>query len=196
MKKEEKKIQKQINLQFFAAIYFLLFLIAIVFNEEKPFLKFPKLGPNFGRDMTWDILLGTLVGLLIVGISWILNRQSKAFRELVQSFRKILGYLNTTEIFFVAAFSSLAEEFFFRGLIQGYFGIFFASMLFGLLHTGPGKKYLPWTIFAISMGFILGGLYEWRGNLALPVVIHFIVNFLNLHLMMRKKIHKTNVTNI
>lgn len=187
--------QKKINLESFAGIYFFLFFISIAFNDEKPYLKFPKLGEDFLRIVLVDLLIGISVGLLIVGITWVLTRYTKLFDDMTRSFKTILGELDSTEIFFIAAFSSIAEEFFFRGFIQGKLGILFASILFGALHTGPGKKYLPWTIFAISMGFVLGGLYEWKDDLLLPVATHFIINFANLHLLQKKKIDKISPAN-
>lgn len=179
------KEESRINLNTFGMIYFSLFFIAIVFNESNPYLKFPKLDEHFLKTMCFDSLIGVGVGLAVVGISWVLSKKNKAFQELLEKFQSLLGPLSLTEIFFIAVFSSLAEEFFFRGLVQAKLGIVFASLLFGGLHTGPGKKYIPWTIFAVVMGFILGGLYEWSGNLMLPVVVHFVVNFLNLFLMQK-----------
>jgi membrane protease YdiL (CAAX protease family) len=185
-------MKPKINLHTFAMIYFTLFFIAIVFNDYKPFMKFPKLDESFGWIMLVDVLISLVVGLLIVLITWIVTKFSKAFQNLAETFHEILGPLTLTEIFFIATFSAVAEEFFFRGLLQDKIGIVLASMFFGMLHSGPGKKYLPWTIFAIVMGFLLGGLYEWRGNLLVPVIIHFVVNFLNLWMMQKIKLITTN----
>lgn len=189
---EEK--QKKINLESFAGIYFLLFFISVIFNEEKPYLKFPKLGENFGRVVGVDIIIGASVGLGVVVVTWFVSRYTKLFDEMTKSFKSILGELKGTDIFFIAAFSSISEEFFFRGFIQGKLGILFASLLFGALHTGPGRKYIPWTIFAVAMGFVLGGLYEWKDDLLLPVTTHFVINFANLHLLQKKKIEDISLT--
>ncbi|MEZ4845465.1 MAG: CPBP family intramembrane glutamic endopeptidase [Bdellovibrionota bacterium] len=56
-----------------------------------------------------------------------------------------------------------------------------------MLHSGPGRKYLPWTIFAVVMGFVLGMTYQWRENLLVPVIIHFVVNLLNLMMMQKNE---------
>ena len=182
-----EKEKKQINLFAFAAIYFLIFFVSVAFNDEDPYLRFPKLGPDFSRTIGIDIGIGIVVGLFVVLITWIITKQSNFFQELTQKFRDLLGNLTVSEIFFIAIFSSVAEEFFFRGLVQSKLGIVFASLLFGCLHTGPGKKYLPWTIFALCMGFLLGGLYEWRNDLLVPVVVHFVINFANVYLLQRGK---------
>ncbi len=169
----------------FGLIYFVLFIIPVALNEQNAFLKFPKLDDGFQQKMVIDMGLGVCIGLLVVLLSWVLTKFTKVFQELVEALNDLIGPLTMLEIFFIAAFSSIAEEFFFRGLMQEKLGIVIASVLFGLLHSGPGKKFLPWTIFALVMGALLGGVYEWRQNLMVPIVIHFVANFVNLILMQR-----------
>ncbi len=76
--------------------------------------------------------------------------------------------------------SGFAEELFFRGALQGTVGLVGATILFGLLHSGPGKAFRLWTLFALLAGGILGLLMHWRGNLLGPVAGHFLVNAVNL----------------
>jgi membrane protease YdiL (CAAX protease family) len=53
-------------------------------------------------------------------------------------------------------------------------------VLFALLHTGPGRHFRLWTVFAVLAGALFGGLMLWRGNLLAPVVGHVLVNGVNL----------------
>ena len=55
-----------------------------------------------------------------------------------------------------------------------------ATVLFAVLHTGPGRAFRVWTLFAVVAGGLFGGLMEWRGNLLAPVIGHFVVNGVNL----------------
>jgi membrane protease YdiL (CAAX protease family) len=180
------KQKKKIDLTVFALIYFALFFIAVAFNQHNVYLKFPKMDDTFAVLMSLDVILGLAIGLLIVFLTSLLSKYNKSMKELITQFQKILGPLSKSQIFFIAFFSSVSEEFFFRGLVQFYIGLIPTAIIFAALHSGPGKKYFPWTIFAFVMGILLGGLYEWRGNLILPVVIHFVVNFINLSLMQKK----------
>ncbi|HJX28947.1 MAG TPA: CPBP family intramembrane glutamic endopeptidase, partial [Thermoanaerobaculia bacterium] len=66
------------------------------------------------------------------------------------------------------------------GAIDGVGGWLAASVIFGLVHTGPGREFRLWTLFALTAGFLLGGLMVWRGNLLAPVIAHFAVNAVNL----------------
>ena len=64
--------------------------------------------------------------------------------------------------------------------MQGTVGWAAATVLFGLLHSGPGKAFRLWTLFAVVAGALLGGLMAWRGNLLGPIAGHFLVNAVNL----------------
>lgn len=104
--------EKKINLHVFGLVYFVLFIIPFFLNEQSPFIKFPKLDQNFQSKMQFDIGIGIAGGLIVVFISYLLTRFTKIFRALVESFNEILGPLTIVEIFFIASFSSIAEEFF------------------------------------------------------------------------------------
>lgn len=85
------------------------------------------------------------------------------------------------EIVALALLSGFAEELFFRGAVQGAWGWFPATVLFTLLHTGPGSTYKAWTAFAGVAGLALAGLMLWRGNLLAPILAHVVVNAVNLN---------------
>ena len=56
--------------------------------------------------------------------------------------------------------------------------------MFGAVHVGPDPKtFFPWTIMAVVMGFVLGGMYLYTGNVLAPILAHFTINFLNLSLI-------------
>jgi membrane protease YdiL (CAAX protease family) len=58
-------------------------------------------------------------------------------------------------------------------------------VLFSLLHTGSGKHFRLWTVFAALAGALFGGLMLWRGNLLAPVLAHVLVNGVNLRRLAR-----------
>lgn len=103
-----------------------------------------------------------------------------AARELEGRIGGILGPLGREEVVALAVFSGVAEELFFRGAVQGSWGWVWATVLFAVLHTGPGRAFGLWTLFAAVAGGLFGGLMAWRGNLLGPIVAHFLVNALNL----------------
>lgn len=127
-----------------------------------------------------DLGLGTGAGLLLLGLWSVAERIFPLARELEARLAQALGPLNGSEALALAVLSGFAEELFFRGAVQGSLGWVAATLLFGLLHSGPGKAFRLWTLFAILAGAVLGLLMVWRGNLLGPVVGHFLVNAVNL----------------
>jgi uncharacterized protein len=69
---------------------------------------------------------------------------------------------------------------FFRGALMPVTGVWISSAVFALLHVGPGRRHLPWTVGSFVAGVLFGQLFRWSGDLTGPVVAHFVVNFLNL----------------
>ena len=104
---------------------------------------------------------------------------------MAETFRRHLGTLRIGEVLTLALLSGISEELFFRGVLQAALGLVPASLIFGAIHIGPGRAYLPWTGFAIVMGFVLGLLYQFTGDLLAPVVAHATINALNLSRMQR-----------
>jgi membrane protease YdiL (CAAX protease family) len=87
----------------------------------------------------------------------------------------------------VAVFSGVGEETFFRGAVQQEFGIVVASLLFGLVHVGPDRRYLLWTLWAVLAGFLFGGLYDLTGGLLAPILAHTAHNAATLLLWKRSR---------
>ena len=146
------------------------------------------------------VALGTLVGGGVVGLSRSLEERFAWAQRLSREFQKLLGDLSDTDIAILAVASSVGEELLFRGFLQqalevhlfsgpyGYaWAIFLSGLLFGLIHVGGSRVYLPWTVMAIVMGWVLGYLFWATGHIAAPVATHFVVNFINLRRMMAER---------
>lgn len=127
-----------------------------------------------------DLGLGVTTGLLLLAIWWGAERLFPLARELEARLAGVLGPLTLSEALALALLSGFAEELFFRGAVQGTLGWVAATLLFGLLHSGPGRAFRLWALFALLAGGVFGGIMVWRGNLLGPVVGHFLVNAVNL----------------
>ena len=127
-----------------------------------------------------DLGAGAGAGLLLLGAWWGAERAFPLAKELEARLAATLGSITTSEAVALAALSGFAEELFFRGAVQGTLGWIAATALFGVLHSGPGKAFRLWTLFAFAAGALFGGIMVWRGNLLGPVVGHFLVNAVNL----------------
>jgi membrane protease YdiL (CAAX protease family) len=139
------------------------------------------LGLFLDRESWWlDLLLGIGSGLLLLGIWWVGERVFPLARQLEEQLAAVLGPLTVAEAVSLAVLSGFAEELFFRGAVQGQWGWLAATILFAVLHTGPGRAFRVWTLFAVVAGGLFGALMTWRGNLLAPVLGHFLVNGVNL----------------
>ena len=126
-----------------------------------------------------DVFLGAGVGLFVV----FLSKQSLHFaswRTLNSRFKEFFGTLSRRDILIIAFSSSLGEELFFRGLLQPSIGLVLTSLIFGLLHVGTEKIFWLWTAMALVLGFVLGGMMEYTGNILAPLIAHFTINYFNL----------------
>ena len=152
------------------------------------------LGIFVRRDSWWiDLGAGLAAGGLLL-LVWVLARQTlPAARHLESELAEMLGPLKTGEVIGLALLSGFAEEVFFRGAMQGAWGWLPATVLFALLHAGPGHTFRIWTIFAAIAGLTMAGLMVWRGNLLAPVVTHVVVNGVNLGRLSRLSEAQVNV---
>ena len=133
-----------------------------------------------------DVGLGLVAGGLLIAIWLAARRFLPTARSLETELAELLGPLTTSEVIGLALLSGFAEELFFRGAVQGAWGWVPATVLFALLHTGPGASYRIWTGFAAIAGLVLAGLMIWRGNLLAPVIAHVVVNGVNLSRLSRQ----------
>jgi membrane protease YdiL (CAAX protease family) len=131
--------------------------------------------------------LGLGTGGAIVVAGFLASRFSKWLESLEREFALLLFWIRGwPDIFVLALLSSLAEEAFFRGLLQPYLGLVGTSIAFALCHPPLSRRLVAWPIFAFSIGLVLGYLFDTtRENLLAPTALHFVVNFLNLRLILR-----------
>ena len=103
----------------------------------------------------------------------------------------LMHKFNLKELFFIFLGGSLAEEFLFRGILQPVLGIFITSILFVIIHFRYYKKlYILAEVFL--MGIILGFTYAITSLLWVPIVCHFLVNYLTAVLIKKGYIKMTS----
>jgi len=64
-----------------------------------------------------------------------------------------------------------AEEVFFRGFLQGQFGILLATFAFGVAHRG-GRDIRVVSLWAFPQGLLLGLIYALSGNMWVSMLAH------------------------
>ena len=100
---------------------------------------------------------------------------------------RLIDGAHARDLVLVSIFSGVGEEAFFRGALLQEFGLVISSVLFGLAHIGPDRRYLVWTVWAILAGFVFGTLFELSGGLLAPILAHAGHNAATLLLWKRSR---------
>lgn len=155
---------------------------------------------NFSLDSR-DILIGLAsavpisitIYLLMAGpisrITWIQRAMSQINEKLYLPFGRSIRSLTIFEIVLISCAAGIGEEIFFRGMMQSFIGVWWAAVIFGLLHALTPAYF----IIATAVGIWLGLLYQFSDNLLVPMVAHaaydiFALNFLRMQYLRRSKL--------
>lgn len=135
-----------------------------------------------------DVAVGVAVacGTVALGVAfyWLVPALREISKELGA---RIVDGATRRDLVLVSAFSGVGEEALFRGALQPEIGLVAASLLFGVAHVGPDRRYLVWTLWAVGAGFLFGALYQWTGGLLAPTVAHAAHNAATLLLWQRSR---------
>lgn len=168
----------------FAAVFYgLLTVVAAVWCGLRG-IALPVLGPN----PAVGLLLGVLTAGGTVSLALVAYRLVPLLRRLADELApNLVDGTNQAGLVLLAVFSGVGEEAFFRGAVQQEFGIVIASVVFGLAHIGPDRRYLLWTVWAVLAGFVFGVLFQATGGLLAPIVAHAAHNAATLLIWKRSR---------
>jgi len=127
-----------------------------------------------------DTAVGLAVAAATIGLSRQVTERTKWGDAMGRALAELVGKRSWRECIVLAVASGVAEEAFFRGVLQPALGWLLASLIFGLVHFAPKRELLPWTGFALAAGLVLGALFDSTGNLVAPIVAHVGINAVNL----------------
>jgi membrane protease YdiL (CAAX protease family) len=130
-----------------------------------------------GNSVPFGVALGLLVALGTVVLGLAVYRLVPLMREIADELApRLVDGASTRDLMLLSVFSGVGEEALFRGAVQPEFGIVVASIVFGLVHFGPDRRYLVWTAWALLAGFLFGAMYIVTGGLLAPVISHVTHN--------------------
>ncbi len=180
-----------------AADSIILFMLTSVIAAYLFSVNFPKYLSLHKTTRIFSFLLGMTA--LIVGIPFLaymvkvnsiipvpaflegLESKTKQVDELMQRMLDMKGTSDyITNILVIGFIASIAEEFFFRGLIQKllcnwtkniHAGIILTAIFFSIMHFQ-----ISGMITRLILGLFLGYLLAWSGSLWLPVLVHIFNN--------------------
>ena len=122
-----------------------------------------------------------VAGVTVVGLSRLTARSTVWGSRLRAEFRKILGGMGPREVLMLALLSAFGEEILFRGVIHPRLGLFPTAILFGFFHFPIRRWMIPWSLFALALGLVLGLLTDQFRSLWPVIFLHFFINYFNLN---------------
>lgn len=146
----------------------------------------PSAGVEPATGMLFALVVGACCGLLAVGISELLTRFTALGQSLADVLGESLSGIGFADAILLAVASGTAEEMLFRGALQPSVGLAWASVAFGVCHFLPRRELALWSLYAVGMGFALGALFEWTGQLIAPIAAHVVLNGINLPRLARR----------
>ncbi len=130
-------------------------------------------GFEIADSVSLSLALGLLAAVVTVAAGVLVYRLVPAMRRIAEELApSLVDSAGRGTLILISVFSGVGEEVFFRGAVQPEFGLVVAALAFGLVHIGPDRRYLVWTVWAVLAGFLFGFLYEVSGGLLAPVVAH------------------------
>jgi uncharacterized protein len=130
-----------------------------------------------GDSAVFGLLVGAISACGTVALGVLLYRLLPTLRRLSNELAPhLVDGAKRRDLILVSIFSGVGEEAFFRGALQPEIGLVASSLLFGVLHVGPDRRYLVWTLWAVAAGFLFGLLYLWTGGILTPVTAHVMHN--------------------
>lgn len=182
----DKEVLHALYLTQFLLLLLSLIIGSFVFEDLKEFYRLFKW--SFADIVIW----GGGAGLLVVAMDlYLMKKLPEKYYDDGGINNRLFASRSVAEIFLIAFLVAMAEEIFFRGMVQTIVGFIPASILFAIIHV----RYLSqWylTINVILLSFGIGWLFEWTGNLAIVIMMHFTIDFL-LGLAIRHKQNKNEL---
>lgn len=156
---------------------FYLPMIATAFLAPEPGAFRIADWPRFWQGMA--VAVGGIAAVVLAS-RWF-SRRTGWGRRLLAEFASVLGGMDSRQILILSLLSAFGEEILFRGVVQPWLGIWITTILFGMFHFPARRALIPWSFFAAVLGLALGGLVFYFGSLWPAILLHFGINYFNLH---------------
>lgn len=150
---------------------------------------------EFTELFVWDdqniLTYGLGAGAAVVALDVVLMKYlPKSYYDDGGLNERIFRNRSVSQIMLIAAVVAASEEILFRGVIQTNTGLIISSIIFAVVHY----RYLfNWFLFTniILLSFLIGFIYMVTHNLAVTIIMHFVIDFI-LGLIIKFRTHAAN----
>lgn len=135
-------------------------------------------------SLAGSLALGGALAALTIASTRLLVLRTQWGKTLREDFRALLADATPSDTLWLALLSSVGEELLFRGALLPWWGLVASSLAFGVLHVGPSRRFLGWTLWASVLGALLGAIVEATGRIEGAIVAHAAINGVNLRFVL------------
>ncbi|GAK59271.1 abortive infection protein [Candidatus Vecturithrix granuli] len=146
---------------------------------------------------------GIFLGFLFLIFNYAVIEWGARYSKILYTLKRLIEsdvsplfrHIDVHTVVVIALMSGVAEEIFFRGVLQAQFGIWITSAVFGLAHIWK-KTAIVYGMYVALMGLVFGSIYECSGNLWVPILAHVVNNLIAIlyyirHILTPSKSHIT-----
>ena len=123
------------------------------------------------------VTIGLSAGLMVVIIDFLFTKWlPSSYYDDGGLNERIFRHQSVFHIFVITLFVAFSEEMLFRGIIQTKMGLILSCIIFAVVHY----RYLfNWFLFIniVLLSFLIGFIFAWTDNLAVTIVMHFVIDF-------------------
>jgi uncharacterized protein len=123
------------------------------------------------------VTIGLSAGLMVVIIDFLFTKWlPSSYYDDGGLNERIFRHQSVFHIFIITLFVAFSEEMLFRGIIQTKMGLILSCIIFAVVHY----RYLfNWFLFIniVLLSFLIGFIFAWTDNLAVTIVMHFVIDF-------------------
>lgn len=137
---------------------------------------------SYLKKMDWKdvhiISIGFPLGVIVVIVDILLMKWLPAsYYDDGGLNERIFKNRHVFHTFFIAIIVAFCEELLFRGIIQTKVGLILASTIFAIIHYRYLFNFFLFLNITL-LSFFIGIIYNWTGNLAVTIMMHFVIDFL------------------
>lgn len=165
-------MHKKIFLQIISFLYGGVIFVTLFLN--KGILK-----QYFPHPITLDfhfLFLSIIFSVFLISFMYLVIKYDKfiipGILTKLSQLKYLIFELTTIEKIYISLLAGVSEEILFRGLLQPLLGITITSILFGAAHFVTFGYFL----LATGIGFFLGGVFHYSGNIFVPIMVHTLYN--------------------
>jgi membrane protease YdiL (CAAX protease family) len=138
-------------------------------------------GFTYWQQFNWVdihiVTIGLSAGLIVVIIDFLFTKWlPSSYYDDGGLNERIFRHQSVFHIFVITLFVAFSEEMLFRGIIQTKIGLILSCIIFAVVHY----RYLfNWFLFinVVLLSFLIGFIFAWTDNLAVTIVMHFVIDF-------------------